>query len=150
MATQKDNPGPKDGPPTLPTIGKELRTVVEHPSRSTRRRTASRLRSPDGPSLPHIGAQLRDVATRLKRVESYVIVACMALDSDVAQNDRIAGLLRHDAGDLLFKQIAHLAKLAKACDGLPLDEVDAERVEDWEEDGAAENDTEGQLREGDK
>jgi hypothetical protein len=30
MARRKDNPGPKNGPPTLPTVGKELRTVIEH------------------------------------------------------------------------------------------------------------------------
>jgi len=94
----------------------------------------------NAPSLPDIGVQLREVVARLKHVESYVIVACMALDSAAYQNDRIAGLLKYDAGNLLFKQIAHLAKLAKACDGLPLDEVDEGRVKDWEED----DDTEGQ------
>jgi hypothetical protein len=59
----------------------------------------------DGPSLPDIGTELRDVVTRLGRVESYIIVARMALDGQRAEQDRdVAVLLRRGVGDLLFKQ----------------------------------------------
>ena len=81
---------------------------------------------------------MREIAHLLKRVESYVIVASLALaGQDVEQDREIKELLRRDAGSVLFKQIAHTLKLASQCDGLPLGEEDEGRVQDWEEDADA-------------
>jgi hypothetical protein len=74
----------------------------------------------DGPTLPDIGADLRGVVEQLERVESYVIVARMALDGQNAeQDDEVARLLKHDVSGLLFKQIHSLVNIAAKCDGGP-------------------------------
>jgi hypothetical protein len=90
------------------------------------------------PTPASIGTQLRGIVTRLKVVESYVIVARMALDGqDAEQDNEVATLLRRDVGDLLFKQIRALENVAAQCDGgLPSDREDDDKFEDDEtEDG---------------
>jgi hypothetical protein len=92
----------------------------------------------DGPSLRYrqaveaVGAELRAIVMRLKRVESLVIVARMALDGqDVEQDNEVAKLLKRDIGDLLFKQVRALQNVAAQCDGgLRSDREDDDEFED--------------------
>jgi hypothetical protein len=67
--------------------------------------------------IPDIGAELRDVVMRLERVESYLIVAGLALDESTGHSGYVAALLRHAVGNLLFKQVRALEDLAAQCDG---------------------------------
>jgi hypothetical protein len=72
----------------------------------------------DGPSLLDIGAELRGVVTRLKRMEAYLIIAGTTLDHSVSYSGYVAVLLQHGIGDdLLFKTIRALENLAAKCDG---------------------------------
>jgi hypothetical protein len=74
----------------------------------------------EGPSLPDIGAALRKIARRLKRVESYTITCRLALDGqNTNQDSNIAVVLQRAVGDLLFEQIRDLENVAAKCDGGP-------------------------------
>jgi hypothetical protein len=70
--------------------------------------------------LANVGAELGSIVLHLELVESYVIVAELALHGQGAEQDcEIATLLQRGVGDLLFNQIRELAKVASKCDGLP-------------------------------
>jgi hypothetical protein len=77
-------------------------------------------------TLQAIGAELRNVVTRLERVESYLIVAGLALEENAGYNGYILVLLRSAVGNLLFKQIRTLEDLAAKCDGGPSSDRDHE------------------------
>ena len=82
--------------------------------------------SPQAISLPDIGKELRDIVIRLERVESYTIVARMALEEACDQAGEVGVLLQRAVGDLLFKQIRALQDLAAQCDGGPPSDRDHE------------------------
>jgi hypothetical protein len=90
--------------------------------------------------LEAIGAELRNVATRLERVESYLIVAGLALEGNAGYNGYIRVLLRVAVGNLLFKQIRALEDLAAQCDGGPASERDHEDDPDEDDDMDARGD----------
>jgi hypothetical protein len=93
---------------------------------------------PEGaPTHASIGTQLRDIVTRLKRVESYIIVCRMALDAqDVEYDNEVAKLLKRDIGDLLFEQVRALEDVAAQCDGgPPTDRDDDDEFEDDDAEG---------------
>ena len=70
--------------------------------------------------LPEVGSQLRLILAYLRDVESYIIVARMALDGQDAEQDcEIAALLQRVVGAQLFAQITRLSQLASKCDGRP-------------------------------
>jgi hypothetical protein len=96
----------------------------------------------DGPSLSDIGAELRDVVTRLKRMEAYLIVAGIAVEQGADYSGYIAILLKRAVGNLLFKQIRALEDLAAQCDGGPSSDRDHE--DDPAEDEDSDIDAEGQ------
>ena len=79
----------------------------------------------DAPAMTDVGTELRSVLKQLERVESYVIVARMALDGQNAEQDNeVAWLLQHDVGDLLFKLVRSLENIAARCDGGPRSDRD--------------------------
>jgi hypothetical protein len=80
----------------------------------------------DSRALETIGAELRNVVKRLQRVESYLIVASVALEQCADYSGYIRVLLRSAVGNLLFKQIRTLEDLAAKCDGGPSSDRDHE------------------------
>lgn len=88
----------------------------------------------DGPNLPDFGTQLRDVVTRLERIEAYLIVAGLALDQSAGHSGYVVVLLRSAVGNLLFKQIRTLEDLAARCDGGSRSERDHEDDPDEDDD----------------
>ena len=100
-------------------------------NRATRRAKRVKARSlkptpmDEGPCLITVGAELRGIATQLKRVESYVITCHIALQGqNTNQDSDIAVVLHRAVGDLLFEQIRNLQNIAAKCDGGPPSERD--------------------------
>jgi len=91
----------------------------------------------DAPAVTDIGTELRSVVKRLKLVESYLIVARMAVEGACDQVDEVAVLLQRAVGDLLFELIRSLENIAAKCDGgLPSDRDDDDEFEDDDTEGA--------------
>jgi len=93
----------------------------------------------DAHGLEAIGAELRDVVTRLERVESYLIVAGLALEENAGYSGYIRVLLRSAVGNLLFKQVRSLEDLAARCDGGPSSDRDHEDDPNTEDDDIGES-----------
>ena len=90
------------------------------------------------PTIESVGTELRDVAARLERMESYLVVVGLALQENAGYNNGyIRVLLRSAVGNLLFKQIRALEDLAARCDGGPASD------RDHEDDPAEDEDAEG-------
>lgn len=108
------------------------RLTAQHPHevlRETRGDTRK-----DAPAVTVVGAELRGIANQLKRVESYTIVARMAVEGACDQVDEVAVLLQRAVGDLLFELIRSLENIAAQCDGgLPSDRNDDDESEDDDE-----------------
>ena len=112
------------------------------PRNSTRARKARSAKPSPKPrakvTAVTVGTELRGIVKRLQLVESHIIVCRLALDGQNAEHDKeVATLLRHDVGDLLFRQIRSLENIAAQCDGGP--GSDREDDDEFEDD-----DTEGQ------
>jgi hypothetical protein len=93
----------------------------------------------DARALEAIGAELRNVVTRLERVESYWIVAGVALEQCANYSGYIRILLRCATGNLLFKQIRTLEDLAAKSDGGPSSDRDHEDDPNSEDDDMGES-----------
>jgi len=91
-------------------------------------------------ALEAIGAELRNVVTRLERVESYLIVVGVSLERCADYSGYIRVLLRSAVGNLLFKQIRTLEDLAARYDGGPSSD------RDHEDDPNSEDDDIGELQ----
>jgi len=101
--------------------------------RNSRKKSLNRKRQtkaptpPTAPPVHAVGAELRDIVTRLNLVEKYIIVCRLALDGQAVECDEeIALLLKRAVGDLLFEQIRDLENVAARCDGEPPSDRDHE------------------------
>jgi hypothetical protein len=114
MATENHSrPTPENGdeggnrPRTHPTI-------TQAPASP---KSAKAFKSSTPPTLPGIGADLRNIQQQLTLVMSLVIVSTGALEAQNADNDlEIAMVLKRSVAPALYNQIERIAALAARCE----------------------------------